>query len=78
MGLDPKTLKTMFNTIKMMNSMGRTVLLEKISPESEEQSLINAISEANEAELPQYQLLAAKNQKTMGAYNKRRKQLNIS
>jgi len=27
MGLDPKTLKTMFNTIKMMNSMGRTVLL---------------------------------------------------
>ena len=27
MGLDPKTLKMMFNTIKMMNSMGRTVLL---------------------------------------------------
>jgi ABC-type branched-subunit amino acid transport system ATPase component len=27
MGLDPKTLKIMFNTIKMMNSMGRTVLL---------------------------------------------------
>jgi branched-chain amino acid transport system ATP-binding protein len=27
MGLDPKTLKSMFNTIKMMNSVGRTVLL---------------------------------------------------
>jgi len=27
MGLDPKTLKAMFNTIKMMNSVGRTVLL---------------------------------------------------
>jgi len=27
MGLDPKTLKAMFATIKMMNSMGRTVLL---------------------------------------------------
>jgi branched-chain amino acid transport system ATP-binding protein len=27
MGLDPKTLKMMFSTIKMMNAMGRTVLL---------------------------------------------------
>jgi len=27
MGLDPKTLKSMFNTIRMMNSVGRTVLL---------------------------------------------------
>jgi len=27
MGLDPKTLKAMFATIKMMNAMGRTVLL---------------------------------------------------
>jgi branched-chain amino acid transport system ATP-binding protein len=27
MGLDPKTLKSMFATIKMMNSVGRTVLL---------------------------------------------------
>jgi branched-chain amino acid transport system ATP-binding protein len=27
MGLDPKTLRSMFNTIKMMNSVGRTVLL---------------------------------------------------
>lgn len=27
MGLDPKTLRVMFNTIKMMNSLGRTVLL---------------------------------------------------
>ena len=27
MGLDPKTLRTMFATIKMMNEMGRTVLL---------------------------------------------------
>jgi ABC-type branched-subunit amino acid transport system ATPase component len=27
MGLDPKTLKAMFATIKMMNSVGRTVLL---------------------------------------------------
>jgi branched-chain amino acid transport system ATP-binding protein len=27
MGLDPKTLRTMFDTIKMMNSVGRTVLL---------------------------------------------------
>lgn len=27
MGLDPKTLRSMFATIKMMNSMGRTVLL---------------------------------------------------
>jgi ABC-type branched-subunit amino acid transport system ATPase component len=27
MGLDPKTLKMMFNTIKMMNAVGRTVLL---------------------------------------------------
>ena len=27
MGLDPKTLKSMFNTIKLMNSVGRTVLL---------------------------------------------------
>jgi ABC-type branched-subunit amino acid transport system ATPase component len=27
MGLDPKTLRTMFDTVKMMNDMGRTVLL---------------------------------------------------
>jgi branched-chain amino acid transport system ATP-binding protein len=27
MGLDPKTLRSMFNTIKMMTSAGRTVLL---------------------------------------------------
>ncbi len=27
MGLDPKTLRSMFDTIKMMNSVGRTVLL---------------------------------------------------
>jgi branched-chain amino acid transport system ATP-binding protein len=27
MGLDPKTLRSMFATIKMMNSVGRTVLL---------------------------------------------------
>jgi branched-chain amino acid transport system ATP-binding protein len=27
MGLDPKTLHVMFGTIKMMNSLGRTVLL---------------------------------------------------
>jgi branched-chain amino acid transport system ATP-binding protein len=27
MGLDPKTLKTMFATVKMMNQAGRTVLL---------------------------------------------------
>lgn len=27
MGLDPKTLKTMFATVKMMNDLGRTVLL---------------------------------------------------
>jgi len=27
MGLDPKTLRSMFATIKMMNEMGRTVLL---------------------------------------------------
>jgi branched-chain amino acid transport system ATP-binding protein len=27
MGLDPKTLRTMFDTVKMMNEMGRTVLL---------------------------------------------------
>jgi ABC-type branched-subunit amino acid transport system ATPase component len=27
MGLDPKTLRVMFETVKMMNSMGRTVLL---------------------------------------------------
>ena len=27
MGLDPKTLKSMFATIKMMNAAGRTVLL---------------------------------------------------
>jgi branched-chain amino acid transport system ATP-binding protein len=27
MGLDPKTLKSMFATVKMMNAMGRTVLL---------------------------------------------------
>jgi ABC-type branched-subunit amino acid transport system ATPase component len=27
MGLDPKTLRTMFDTVKLMNEMGRTVLL---------------------------------------------------
>jgi len=27
MGLDPKTLKVMFQTVKMMNEAGRTVLL---------------------------------------------------
>jgi ABC-type branched-subunit amino acid transport system ATPase component len=27
MGLDPKTLRTMFDTVKMMNKMGRSVLL---------------------------------------------------
>jgi branched-chain amino acid transport system ATP-binding protein len=27
MGLDPKTLRSMFDTVKMMNAMGRTVLL---------------------------------------------------
>jgi len=27
MGLDPKTLRSMFDTIKVMNSVGRTVLL---------------------------------------------------
>lgn len=50
---------------------------EKISPEQETEALMLAISEATAEELPQYQLLAAKNQKTMGAYNKRKKQLNI-
>lgn len=50
---------------------------EKISPEQETEALILAISEATIEELPQYQLLAAKNQKTMGAFNRRKKQLNI-
>jgi len=27
MGLDPKTLRSMFDTVKLMNEMGRTVLL---------------------------------------------------
>jgi branched-chain amino acid transport system ATP-binding protein len=27
MGLDPKTLRVMFDTVKMMNKMGRSVLL---------------------------------------------------
>jgi ABC-type branched-subunit amino acid transport system ATPase component len=27
MGLDPKTLRSMFATVKLMNEMGRTVLL---------------------------------------------------
>ncbi len=52
--------------------------LIKISPQDEENNLITSIESAkNEQELIQYKLLAAKNQKSMGAYNKRRKQLNL-
>lgn len=50
---------------------------EKLTPDQETEALLLAISEANATELPQYQLVAAKNQKTMGAYNKRKKQLNV-
>src|SRR6478609_6468242 len=50
----------------------------KLSPQDEENNLITSIESAqNEKELIQYKLLAAKNQKSMGAYNKRKKQLNI-
>lgn len=51
----------------------------KVSIEEETAALMIAIETAeNETELTQYQLLAAKNKRTMGAYNKRKKQLNIS
>jgi hypothetical protein len=50
----------------------------KLSPQDEENNLITSIESAkNEKELIQYKLLAGKSQKSMGAYNKRKKQLNI-
>jgi hypothetical protein len=51
----------------------------KLSPQDEENNLITSIESAkNEQELIQYKLLAAKNSKTTGAYNRRKKQLNIT
>ena len=51
----------------------------KISPQDEENNLITSIESAkNEQELIQYKLLAAKNSRTTGAYNRRKKQLNIT
>jgi len=51
----------------------------KLSPQDEENNLITSIESAkNEQELIQYKLLAGKSQKSIGAYNKRKKQLNIN
>ena len=51
---------------------------KKISPESEEQSLLEEIEKATPETIEQWRLPAAKSQKTMGAYNRKRKQLGIS
>ena len=50
----------------------------KLSPQEEENNLITSIESAqNEKELIQYKLLAGKSQKTIGAYKRKCKQLNI-
>lgn len=50
---------------------------EKISPEQEIANTISEIENATSETLHTFQLQAAKNQRTMDAYNKKKKQLNI-
>lgn len=52
-------------------------LEEKISPEQEIENTLKEIENATAETLHTFQLQAAKNQSTMGAYNRRKKQLNI-
>lgn len=51
---------------------------QKISPEQEIADILKGIEESTAENLHTWILLAAKNKKTMGAFNKRKKQLNIS
>ncbi len=51
---------------------------EKISPEQEIANTIAEIEAATPETLHTFQLQAAKSNKTMGAYNRRKKQLNIT
>lgn len=51
---------------------------EKISPEQQEQNLIEEIEQATTENLHTFKIAAAQNIRTLGAYNKRKKQLNIA
>lgn len=66
-----------YNGLSSITNVRPPELEEKISPEQEIESLLLAISEANETELPQYKLLASQNIKTLGAFQKRKKQLGL-
>jgi len=50
---------------------------EKISPEQEIENTLKDIEEATAETILTFRLPAAQNQKTMGAFNRRKKQLNI-
>ena len=50
---------------------------EKISPQQEIEDLLLEIEQATTETLHTYQLKASQNQRTLGAYKKRQKQLNI-
>lgn len=55
-----------------------TMQTEKISPEQEIEATLKGIEEATAETLPTFRIKAAQNIKTLGAYNRRKKQLNIS
>ena len=51
---------------------------EKISPEQEIEDTLKGIEEATAETLPTFRIKASQNIKTLGAYNRRKKQLNIN
>lgn len=61
----------------LLNSQTIDSQPEKISPEQEIADILKGIEESTAENLHTWILLAAKNKKTMGAFNKRKKQLNI-
>lgn len=58
-------------------SLGTQEITEKISPEQEIEDTLKGIEEATAETLPTFRIKASQNIKTLGAYNRRKKQLNI-
>jgi len=53
------------------------IIIEKISPEQEIEDTLKGIEEATAETLHTFRIKASQNIKTLGAYNRRKKQLNI-
>lgn len=69
---------TKYPSNEIVTVLHTTKTEEKISPEQEIEDTLKGIEEATAETILTWRLPAAKSQKTMGAYNRRKKQLGIS